>query len=150
MKSTAFIILVLVITALVAGCMGPAPQSQTTTAPVATTVMKTQTPIPTTTSPVPTPISQGQTGVSANTITIRDFAFTPQTITVKTGAIVRWDNTDDYAHRVVFTDPTGNIIKYDSSVLSPGQSWSQKFTVAGTYNYYCKIYPKMTGTVIVE
>jgi plastocyanin len=155
MKSTACGILLLVIIALVAGCTGQAPQYQITTTPATITVVNTQTPILTTTTPVPTPISQG-TGVSANTVTIKDFAFTPQTITIKRGEIVRWENLEpqinerDISHRVVFTDPTGNIIKYDSSVLSPGQSWSQKFTDAGTYSYHCKIYSQMTGTVIVE
>ncbi len=148
MRRTVSVILLIILASLVAGCTGTEqiPQSQTTTIP--TTVANT--PVPTTTSPPATPISQAQEGVSANTITISDFAFNPQTIIVKAGAIVRWDNQDTVSHRVVFTDPTGNIIKYDSSVLSPGQSWSQRFTTAGTFTYYCKIHPAMTGTVVVE
>jgi len=149
MKRTAFVILLLLVTTMVTGCTNseqPAPTRVQTTA-MTTTVEKT--PVPTT-SPPATPISQ--VSVSGNTITIRDFTFTPQTITVKTGEIVRWENNEpdqNYVHRIVFTDPSGNIIKYDSSVLSPGQSWSQKFTAPGTYTYYCKIHPQMTGTVIV-
>jgi len=149
MKGTACAILLLLITALAAGCTGseqPSP-AQTPTTVAATTVGTTTV---ATTRPPATPISQ--VSVSDNTITILDFAFNPQTITIKTGEVVRWENNEpdqNYVHRIVFTDPTGNIIKYDSSVLSPGQSWSQKFTAPGTYTYYCKIHPKMTGTVIV-
>jgi len=151
MKRTALLITIIIIvaTAVSAGCTGteqPAPAATQTTA-MATTVVKA--PV-TTTSPPATPISQ--VSVSDNTITIKDFTFTPQTMTVKTGEIVRWENNEpdqNYVHRIVFTDPTGNIIKYDSGVLSPGQSWSQKFTAPGTYTYYCKIHPQMTGTVIV-
>lgn len=148
MKKTILVIFLILITAVIAGCTSTEQQAQTPATATATTNVKT--PVPATTSPPATPISQ--VSVSENTIAIKDFAFTPPTITIKTGEIVRWENNEpdqNYVHRIVFTDPTGNIIKYDSSVLSPGQSWSQKFTSPGTYTYYCKIHPQMTGTVIV-
>ena len=106
---------------------------QTVTAALATTV--------------PTPISQGS--VSENTITIKNFAFTPRTLTVKTGSTVRWENNDSSPHRIIFIDKDGRDTSVDSTVLSSTQSWSNKFDKPGTYSYYCKIHPEMTGTVIV-
>ena len=145
MIKTFAIILLVIGAAIAVGCTGTGQSQQQTI-----TVTATISPVPATTKPPATPISQAQASVSDNTVTIKDFTFSPQTITVKAGAIVRWENSDPVAHRVVFTDPTGNIIKYDSSILSPSQSWSQKFNTPGTYTYYCKIHPQMTGTVVVE
>jgi plastocyanin len=71
-------------------------------------------------------------------------------MTVKTGSIVRWENQDSIPHRIIFIDKDGQDTPVDSSVLSSTQSWSKKFDQPGTYPYYCKIHPEMTGTVIVE
>lgn len=100
------------------------------------------------TTPASTPISQ--VPVSANTIAIKNFAFVPQTITVNAGSIVRWENHDSVPHRIVFIDRNGRDTDVGSMVLSLSQSYSNKFDKPGTYNYYCKIHPEMTGTVIVE
>ena len=71
-------------------------------------------------------------------------------MTVKAGSIVRWENKDSSPHRIVFIDKDGQDTSLDSHVLSSTQSWSQNFDKPGTYSYYCKIHPEMTGTVIVE
>jgi len=71
-------------------------------------------------------------------------------MTVKSGSIVRWQNNDAAPHRIVFMDKDGRDTPLDSSVLSSSQSWSNRFDKPGTYPYYCKIHPEMTGTVIVE
>ena len=141
---TILIILLVGAAILCAGCtQAPEPvQPQATTGVPAQTV---------TTAPatiVPTPISQAS--VSENTITIKNFAFIPQTMTVKAGSIVRWENKDTSPHRIIFIDKEGRDTTIDSSVLSSTQAWSQKFDKPGTYPYYCKIHPEMTGTVIVE
>jgi plastocyanin len=131
---------------LCAGCsQAPEPvQSQATP----TTVVPVQTVSSAPVTSVPTPISQAS--VSGNTITIKNFAFTPQTMTVKSGSIVRWENKDTAPHRIIFIDKDGRDTALDSSVLSSSQSWSNKFDKPGTFPYYCKIHPEMTGTVIVE
>ena len=139
------VILLIVAAVLIAGCS----DNQQPVQPTATTVPP-PTPVvtvPTTTSP-PTPISQSS--VSDNTVLIQDFAFKPQTITVKKGDIVRWENSDSTPHRIVFTDSSGRDTNTESSVLTSSQSYSRKFPDAGTYLYYCKIHPDMKGSVIVE
>jgi plastocyanin len=139
------VLLCVVVGALIAsGCTQPSPpQLPQTTLTVSPTV-----PVQTLVTPAPTPISQAS--VSENTITIKNFAFTPRTITVKMGSTVRWENQDSSPHRIIFIDKDGQDTSLDSSVLSSTQAWSQIFYKPGTYPYYCKIHPEMTGTVIVE
>jgi amicyanin len=136
---------ILIIAAVfVAGCTQPSPVQPPQT--ILTTPPAVPVQLPTT--PVPTPISQGS--VSANTIAIKNFAFDPPALTVSTGSIVRWENRDSVPHRIIFIDKSGRDTNVDSTVLSPSQSWSNKFIQPGTYPYYCKIHPEMKGTVIVE
>lgn len=82
----------------------------------------------------------------ANQIEIKDFHFTPETLTVKPGAKVTWINHDDEAHVVASADQ-----KFAKS--SPLDT-DQKFTITagapGTYNYFCSVHPKMTGKIVVE
>lgn len=132
--------------AVAAGCTQPAPSQQLPASPTPTmAAVHTPQQIP---SSLPiTPISQAS--VSENTITIRNFAFDPQTLTVNAGSIVRWVNYDRVTHRIVFIDTAGRDTDVDSSVLSASQSWSSKFDKPGTYNYYCKIHPDMKGKIIV-
>ena len=143
MRYLVVLLCVVEVAVIAAGCTQPSPpQPLQTTLTVSPTV-----PVQTLITPVPTPISQAS--VSGNTITIKNFAFTPQTLTVKTGSIVRWENKDSSPHRIVFIDKDGQDTSLDSHVLSSTQSWSQNFDKPGTYSYYCKIHPEMTGTVIV-
>ncbi|MGD1005257.1 MAG: cupredoxin domain-containing protein [Methanoregulaceae archaeon] len=135
------LLIIVIIAVLIAGCsQAPQPQSQTTVVP---TVSVESTTLPQITV-VPTPISQAS--VSANTISINNFAFKPQTITVKAGSIVRWENLDPVSHRIMFNDKSVS----GSDVLSYSQSFSKKFDQAGSFPYYCSIHPDMTGTVIVQ
>jgi len=83
--------------------------------------------------------------VTANAVTIHNFAFGPQVVTVKTGATVHWTNNDTEAHTV--TSDTG---AFNSPVLQPGAGYSFTFTKPGTYSYQCTIHPFMTAKVVVS
>jgi plastocyanin len=83
--------------------------------------------------------------VSANAVTILNFAFGPQSVTVKPGTTVHWTNHDAEAHTV-----TSNTGAFGSPVLQPGASYSFTFTKPGTYHYHCTIHPFMTGMVTVS
>jgi len=39
---------------------------------------------------------------------------------------------------------------FKSPLLSQGQTFAQKFTTAGTYDYNCSIHPSMKGKIIVK
>jgi len=83
--------------------------------------------------------------VSADAVTILNFAFGPQVITVKAGTTVHWTNRDTEAHTV-----TSNTGAFGSPVLQPGASYSFTFAKPGTYHYHCSIHPFMTGMVMVS
>ena len=82
--------------------------------------------------------------VATEAVSIKNFAFSPATITVKAGATVVWTNDDSIQHDVTF-DNGGPA----SSVLNHSDTFSHTFTTAGTYHYICSIHPFMHGTVIV-
>jgi plastocyanin len=107
---------------MVAGCSSP----QTPSAPAAPT-----------TSPG-----------GGNSIAIKNFAFDPSTLTVKTGTAVTWNNQDATPHTIV--SDTGSPAAFSSDTLSTGASYTFTFSQPGTYTYHCSIHPSMKGTIIVQ
>jgi amicyanin len=83
--------------------------------------------------------------VAADAVTILNFAFGPQVVTVKAGTTVHWTNHDSEAHTV--TSDTG---AFGSPVLQSGTGYSFTFTKPGIYSYHCTIHPFMTGKVVVS
>jgi plastocyanin len=88
----------------------------------------------------------GQQPVASNTVTIKDFAFSPQVITIKAGTTVTWTNTDSDAHTVTSQNGTGPL---HSAALVTGSTYSYTFHSPGRYDYLCTIHPFMTATVVV-
>jgi len=78
-------------------------------------------------------------------VTIDNFSFGPDTLTVPAGTTVTWTNRDDIPHTVVSTDGA-----FRSKVRDTDEKFSYTFAKAGTYAYYCSIHPKMTGKVVVH
>lgn len=85
-------------------------------------------------------------GAGQNKIEIKDFAFNPQTITVKSGEKITWINRDEEPHTVVSVEKQFK--------KSPALDTDQEYTVIagspGTYTYFCSVHPKMTGTIVVK
>ena len=86
-----------------------------------------------------------KTGSDSSTISIDNFSFDAQTVTVKAGTQVTWINHDDVPHKVVSTEK-----KFSSPVLDTDGRFSYTFTAPGTYEYFCSIHPTMKGRVIVR
>jgi plastocyanin len=81
-----------------------------------------------------------------NKIEIKDFMFNPQKITVKSGEKITWINRDEEPHTVVSVGK-----KFPkSSGLDTDQEYSITAGAPGTYEYFCSVHPKMTGTIVVE
>jgi plastocyanin len=86
--------------------------------------------------------SGGQAG--AGEVRIADFAFAPDSRSVKAGDSVKWSNQDGATHTVTADDGA-----FDSGNLAGGKSFSFTFDQAGTYAYHCNIHQSMTGKVVV-
>jgi plastocyanin len=89
-------------------------------------------------------IATAQSAGSA--VSIDNFTFTPQKLTVKANTKVTWTNRDDIPHGIAATNNTFSR----SSALDTDDSYSFTFTTPGTYQYFCYIHPHMTGTIVVE
>jgi plastocyanin len=85
-------------------------------------------------------------GSKQNRIEIKDFAFNPQTLTVKSGETVTWINRDEEPHTVV---SVGKKFKR-STALDTDQTFTITAGAPSTYTYFCSVHPKMTGTIVVE
>ena len=81
-----------------------------------------------------------------NTIEIKDFNFSPKTLTVKSGEKITWINRDEEPHTVVSVEKQFK----KSSALDTDQEFTITAGAPGTYTYFCSVHPKMTGTIVVE
>ena len=77
-------------------------------------------------------------------VTIDNFTFAPQQLTLKVGDSVTWTNHDDIPHTVVSAG------KFRSKTLDTDNSFSFTFTATGDYTYFCSLHPHMTGVIKVE
>ncbi|HYO29763.1 MAG TPA: ScyD/ScyE family protein, partial [Thermomicrobiales bacterium] len=103
-------------------------------APEATEVAEEDVPTPT-----PPPVAAG-----AVPVTIRNFAFDPPTVQIRTGQAVEWTNEDPVAHTATADDKT-----FDSGNLNTDQSFGYVFDTPGTFPYICIYHPYMKGTIEV-
>jgi plastocyanin len=86
------------------------------------------------------------TTIKQNKIEIKDFAFNPQTLTVKSGEKITWINRDEEPHTVVSVEKQFK----KSSALDTDEEFTITAGAPGTYTYFCSVHPKMTGTIVVE
>jgi plastocyanin len=78
-------------------------------------------------------------------ISIRDFRFTREKITINAGDVVTWRNGDPVDHIVV-----GDGNGFESAAITPRGEWSHRFTAPGTFTYHCKPHPFMKAEVRVR
>jgi plastocyanin len=86
--------------------------------------------------------SGGSTSGSGTTIVEKNFAFSPNTLTVNVGDTVTFTNQDSAAHDV-------SIDTQNLGQQATGQSVTWKATKAGTFPFSCLIHPSMTGQITV-
>ena len=85
-------------------------------------------------------------GGQQNKIEIKDFAFNPQTLMVKSGEKITWINRDEEPHTVVSVEKQFK----KSNALDTDQEFTITAGAPGTYTYFCSVHPKMTGTIVVQ
>jgi plastocyanin len=78
-------------------------------------------------------------------VTIDNFTFAPKTLTVKAGTTVTWRNEDDIPHTVASSTRV-----FKSQPLDTDDRFSFTFTEPGSYEYFCSLHARMTGTIVVE
>jgi plastocyanin len=81
----------------------------------------------------------------AGIVSIADFLFGPEKITVKAGQTITWVNVDDSPHQVTVQGET--VLR--TPVVLKGQSTSLTFEHVGTYGYICGLHPAMKGQIEV-
>ena len=95
--------------------------------------------------------AQGSSGqaVTGTTITIKNFAFSPSTLTVGAGANITVHNIDSATHTV--PSSTASRAAFTTGDVGPGGTVTFTApTKAGTYPYVCMIHQFMHGTLVVR
>jgi plastocyanin len=88
--------------------------------------------------------------VATTAVTVRNFRFDPECITVSAGATVTWTNAGMATHTV--TSDTGAPVSFDSGALGLNGVFTFQFDSPSTVHYHCIPHQAsgMVGTVIVE
>ena len=81
------------------------------------------------------------------TVSQKDRAFAPATVTVKAGATLVFKNDDDVTHNS-FSMSKGN--EFNSKAQQPGETASVTFKAPGVVEIRCAFHPKMRMTVTVQ
>jgi len=79
------------------------------------------------------------------TVVIENYAFSPAELTVPVGTRITWINRDDSVHTVTAVDGA-----FHSSAMDNEDGFSAELTVAGDFEYICKLHPQMRGVIHVH
>ena len=82
-------------------------------------------------------------------VTIQDFSFTPDNVTISSGGIVKWTNNGTTHTVTGGTSPIPNGW-FNTGNIGTGASACIQFIDTGTYDYFCTIHPSMAGFVTVQ
>ena len=82
---------------------------------------------------------------AVHTVVIDGMRFIPQTVVVKPGDTVIWQNKDPFPHNA--TAERGGLASPD---IAAGASWKFTAKKRGSYPYLCTLHRTMTGTLLVE
>ncbi len=82
---------------------------------------------------------------AAASVFIKDYFFSPKTVTINVGESVKWTNKGKAPEGHTATGDS-----FDSGVLKEGESYVHKFTKAGSFDYICTLHANMKGTVVVK
>ena len=91
------------------------------------------------------PATEPEPGSGGTTVNISNFAFVPPSLTVSTGTVVTWTNSDNTGHTVSSDDGTS----FDSGVIAQNATFQFTAGAPGTYSYFCQIHPFMKATLTV-
>jgi len=99
-------------------------------------------------TPATTTLATPAPSGGSNSIMIKNFAFSPADLTIKTGTTVTWVNQDGAPHQIA--SDSGTPVAFNSDALANGASYQFTFTQPGIYTYHCTIHPSMKGMISVQ
>jgi plastocyanin len=79
-----------------------------------------------------------------NVVSVNRGGFDPAIITVVAGDTVTWTSKDGNTQSV--TSDSG----FFNGIISSSEIYSYKFSIVGTYQYFSRINPNLTGKVVVN
>lgn len=91
-------------------------------------------------TPIPLPTPTPSKSKTYN-IDIKNFQFSPSSLSINLGDIVKWTNNDNVLHTV--TSDVGSELV--SPILQPGDSYTKIIDISGPINYHCSIHTEMKG-----
>ena len=77
---------------------------------------------------------------------IVDFAYDPNLVEIPVGGTITWTNQAPTPHTATARDR--DLLQ--SGTLDQGESYSETFDEAGTFDYFCEFHANMKGTVVVR
>jgi plastocyanin len=127
------LILVLALTACSSSSSTSSPASATATSAAGATV---------------TGSSAGLNPVTSDSVVIKNFAFSPASLTVSPRAVVTVRNEDSVTHTLT---AKADSTLFNTGPVSPGQTKTFKAPdKPGSYPFFCTIHQFMTGTLVVR
>lgn len=85
-------------------------------------------------------------GAANHNVEIKEFQFTPSSITVAVGDTVIWTHLDGTNHTVTSDQPG----LFDSPLMNRGSTFRFTFNQPGTFGYHCTFHPDMQGRVVAQ
>ena len=79
---------------------------------------------------------------NTHTVTIAEFVFSPNALTVHAGDTIRWINKDIVPHTATAADDS-----WDTGELKPGAVGEIKVTAGMQSAYFCRFHPSMKADV---
>lgn len=83
-------------------------------------------------------------------VVIQNSAFSPSAVTVNVGDTVTWRQLDFLQHTTTSGSAGVPDGVWDSPGLNRGDSFTNTFSTAGMFSYFCRPHPFMVGTVTVQ
>ena len=74
-------------------------------------------------------------------------SFSPSTLTVSVGDIVRWTNNHSFTHTATSTDTP---VAWEDADITPGTTFEITFNNTGEFPYDCAYHSSMTGIITVS
>jgi plastocyanin len=88
----------------------------------------------------------GEAPKGGSAVTIKDFAYSPPSLTVPKGTTIEFTNEDSSNHTAT-SKSTG---AFDTGTIGQGKSKAVTLSKPGTFAYFCSFHPFMQGTITVE